>query len=118
MTTHARRVDPAVGPTVDLVALPTRKHLGPRSPVAEIIAYLGRVEEARSRQLAALPALERDPVAAAHRSAVEAILNDVRTARRRAEAGLYGVCVVCDGAIDLRRLELRPWATACATHAC
>ena len=74
-------------------------------------------EEARRHQLDALPEVDLDPVAAAYRGTVERILDEVRTARRRVEDDLYGVCIACDGAISAERLQLRPWATACAACA-
>lgn len=74
---------------------------------------LAEIEEARTRQLDLLPTSNLDPVTAAHRDSVMRILEDVRTARRRLAAGLYGVCLRCDSDIAAARLELRPWATTC-----
>jgi RNA polymerase-binding transcription factor DksA len=107
MTTHA--------PTS--VALPRRMAVGKDTPPEEIDAYLAQAEEARRRQLEALPEVDLDPVAAAYRATVERILEEVRAARRRVEDDLYGTCESCDGAISPERLQLRPWATACATCA-
>jgi RNA polymerase-binding transcription factor DksA len=75
--------------------------------------YLATVEDARRRQLDALPSRNLDPVAAAHRAAVEQIVDEVVTARHRLTAGLYGVCTGCEEPIATERLEFRPWATTC-----
>jgi RNA polymerase-binding transcription factor DksA len=136
MTTHAPAVEPtavdstyadrparspeptprsAPGPTAALVALPRRTEIERTTPPEEIRSYLADAEEARRRQLEALPEIDLDPVAAAYRGTVERILDEVRTARRRVEDDLYGVCTVCEGTISADRLQLRPWATACAT---
>ncbi len=62
----------------------------------------------------ALPATSIDAVAAAHRSTVQRILDEVRVALRRLDEGSYGTCVACAREIPDARLELRPWATTCA----
>ena len=41
----------------------------------------------------------------------------LRAARERIDAGTYGVCEVCGGAIPEARLEVRPDATRCVQHA-
>ena len=133
MTTHAPAVDhPAVdadpqptrprrrttaGPTAAHVALPTRRDIDQATPPEEIHSYLAQAEEARRRQLEALPEIDLDPVAAAYRATVERILGEVRAARRRVEDDLYGVCALCTGTIPPERLQLRPWATSCASCA-
>ena len=66
-----------------------------------------------------MPSSNLDTVAAAYRATVERILHEVRTARQRVVAGLYGTCTRCDDEISLQRLQLRPWAgtcVRCATH--
>lgn len=45
-----------------------------------------------------------------------ALLESVRRARRRLEAGGYGRCEVCDKPIPDARLEVLPWATRCVVH--
>ncbi|HET7690072.1 MAG TPA: TraR/DksA C4-type zinc finger protein [Nocardioidaceae bacterium] len=75
--------------------------------------YLATVEAARRRQLDALPNHGLDPVTAAHRTAVEQIVDEVRAARQRLALGLYGICAGCEQPIAPERLELRPWATRC-----
>jgi RNA polymerase-binding transcription factor DksA len=123
MTTHAPAPVPtptrrsAPGPTAALVALPRRDDVERPAAPEEIRTYLADAEEARRHQLDALPEVDLDPVAAAYRGTVERILDEVRTARRRVEDDLYGVCIACDGAISAERLQLRPWATACAACA-
>lgn len=112
--TRTRRRTTA-GPTAAHVALPTRRGFDRATPPEEIHSYLAQAEEARRRQLEALPEIDLDPVAAAYRATVERILDEVRAARRRVEDDLYGVCTVCTGAISAERLALRPWATACAS---
>jgi DnaK suppressor protein len=56
-------------------------------------------------------------VATAYRDSLLRILEEVRAARRRLEAGLYSVCRDCSGDIGEERLELRPWAVSCAACA-
>ena len=108
MTTYA-----IPGPTVGLVALPDPDDVEPRDPDT-VRSYLVETQAARQRQLDALPSVDLDPVAAAYRGTVERILAEVRAALLRVEAGLYGICTACSGAIPTERLHLRPWATACA----
>jgi DnaK suppressor protein len=83
-------------------------------PRAELHAYLTEIEAARQRQLEALPATDLDAVAAAHRACVERILQEVRNAIGRLDAGVYGKCAECGREIPQDRLELRPWAITCA----
>lgn len=120
MTEYTLSTDPTVRqrhapePTVNLVGLP---EIGaPTPPVSlEVDAHLAEIEVARQRQLDALSKANLDAVAAAYRASIERVLEDVRIARRRVVAGLYGTCTGCRGEISLARLELRPWATTCAT---
>ena len=107
---------PAAGPAAHLVELPDPAGVTPTVPAA-VHAHLTHVATARQKQLDALPATSLDTVAAAHRSTVERILGEVRTALGRLEAGLYGTCIDCEREIPQARLELRPWATTCAVCA-
>jgi DnaK suppressor protein len=75
--------------------------------------YLAAVEDARRRQLESIPSHGLDPVTAAQRAALEQIVDEVQSARRRLAVGLYGICARCEGPIAQERLELRPWATKC-----
>lgn len=86
-------------------------------PTAEIDEELARYEAARTEQLEQLESTSEDPIAVAHRESVVRILGEIRTARRRLAAGLYGSCVVCGGGIAAERLELRPWTTTCISCA-
>lgn len=101
------------GPTVELVALPEPHDVWPSDP-EEVDAHLARIETARQRQLDALPASNTDPVTAAHRATVEAILTDVRNARRRLREGTYGSCVRCGADISVQQLQRLPWTAVCA----
>jgi DnaK suppressor protein len=103
----------AVGPTAHLPALPISDGLDLTVDSA-VDAYLSQVEAVRQRQLDAMPAASLDAVSAAHRRRVEQILEEVRAVRGRLAAGLYGICIECEGAISSERLEVRPWATGCA----
>ena len=123
-TTHARstgttrRRRPAGGPAANLVELPDPAGVTLDSPAAVDI-YLSQIEVARQRQLDAMASSGLDVVAAAYRATVERILQEVRTARQRVVAGLYGTCTRCDGEISLQRLQVRPWAVTCvrcSTH--
>jgi DnaK suppressor protein len=82
-------------------------------PVPDLGDHLAKLEDKRRRQLDKLPDDRLDPVAAAHRAAVERIVEEVSLARHRLETGLYGICAGCGEAIDPERLEFRPWATRC-----
>ena len=79
----------------------------------DLAEHLERFEIARQKQLDAIPTTNLDVVTAAHRASVERILEEVRTARRRLQAGRYGICIVCADPIAMGRLQLRPWATKC-----
>lgn len=127
MTTYAIPVNPVHDHDVEDDARPVHRvadpatdrrtapgHTAELSAPEEVYGYLIGAEAARHRQLDDLPTVDLDPVAAAYRASVERILAEVRTALRRADAGLYGVCSGCGAAIPPERLELRPWATACA----
>ena len=98
--------------TMTLHALPTAPRLAGPAP-AGADAHLAQLEAARRLQLDSIPATGVDAVAMAYRASTERILDEIRVARRRLAAGLYGVCVGCEGRIDPERLELRPWTTAC-----
>ena len=104
---------PAAGPAATLLELPDPADVTLTVP-GEVDAYLSQIETARQRQLDAMPSSNLDTVAAAYRATVERILHEVRTARQRVVAGLYGICTRCDCEIPFQRLELRPWAAMCA----
>lgn len=83
-------------------------------PTPDAAATLAQIEAARSAQLASLGETTDDLVAIAHRDAVSRILADVRTARRRLDEGLYGVCARCSRNIRSdERPKMLPWATQC-----
>jgi RNA polymerase-binding transcription factor DksA len=82
-----------------------------------VAARLQQVEAGRLQQLEALPDTDLDAVATAYRESLLRILEEIRTARRRLEAGLYSVCRDCSGDIGAERLELRPWAVTCSVCA-
>ena len=91
----------------------TTSEASPLNASTNLHEYLATVEDARRRQLDVLPTHNLDPVAAAHRAAVEQIVEEVGIARYRLAAGLYGICTGCDEPIAPERLEFRPWATKC-----
>lgn len=109
---NGRRL-PTAGPLAGLAELPDPAGIRPSAP-AEVYAHLSKIEAVRQSQLDALPAVDLDVVAAAHRGCIERILAEVRTALSRLDAGLYGTCAICEREISPGRLELRPWATTCA----
>jgi DnaK suppressor protein len=55
---------------------------------------------------------ERSQVIAVVR-ALRSNLHDVERALSKMDAGTYGVCERCGGAISLERLEALPWAVLC-----
>jgi RNA polymerase-binding transcription factor DksA len=81
--------------------------------LSDIRDDLAQIESKRRRQLDKLPDDKLDAVAVAHRAAVVRIIEEVRIAQQRLEAGLYGTCTGCGEAIDPERLDFRPWATMC-----
>jgi len=40
-------------------------------------------------------------------------MNEIKRARQRIESGTYGVCVICEENIPVKRLECRPTAEKC-----
>ncbi|GAB4071531.1 hypothetical protein GCM10028777_40030 [Angustibacter speluncae] len=93
----------------------THDHSGaPTHPAdAGVDDQLRRIEARRQQQLDEMTASELDPVAISHRESVRRILQEVRAARRRFAAGLYGACTRCETAIPAQRLQLRPWVATC-----
>lgn len=49
-------------------------------------------------------------------ASVEARVEEVDAALDRLEAGTYGMCLVCEQPIDVRRLDARPEAAYCVDH--
>ena len=85
--------------------------------LAAVALELDVAEQARVRQLAALPADPADEVAVLHRESVERLLAEIRAARQRLEDGTYGTCTACRRPLAPGRLELRPWAATCTSCA-
>jgi hypothetical protein len=75
--------------------------------------HLTLIEAARTQQLSSLPTDALDPVGTAYRGSIIRILEEVQTARRRLEDGLYGVCTACEGDVPAEVLQVRPWTTKC-----
>ena len=111
-----RRQLPAAGPAAGLLELPDPSGVSLTSP-SEVDAHLSAVQKARQKQLDALPSFNHDPVTAAYRATVEGIRADVRAARDRVAAGLYGICTRCENAISAPRLQARPWVSTCVSCA-
>ena len=91
----------------------TTRTTSPQHTIDDLHALLASAEEARQRQLDALPHTTEDLVARAHRASVVRILDDIRGAQRRLADGRYGTCSTCERPIAPERLELRPWAPTC-----
>lgn len=108
----APHLTPAAGPTARLVALPQPRG-GLLSTPSGVDEHLAQLEMARQAQLDALPGATHDIVAAAHRSTVSRILEQIRVARGRVSDGQYGTCVSCKSSIHPERLDLRPWLITC-----
>ncbi len=91
-------------------------HSVPARPDLDLEAVrldLDIAETARTRQLANLPQVPTDVVAAMHRESVQRVLDEIRAAQRRLKHGTYGICTACREPIPSARLELRPWAATC-----
>lgn len=80
---------------------------------ADVDSLLAHAARERERQLAALPDFDGDLVAEAHRASVVRILNEIRAALDRVDAGTYGTCARCETPIPVARLELLLWAALC-----
>jgi DnaK suppressor protein len=91
----------------------TTRTTSPQQALDDLHALLTSAEQARQRQLDALPHTTEDLVARAHRASVVRILDDIRAAQRRLADGRYGACSTCEQPIAPERLELRPWAPTC-----
>jgi len=60
-------------------------------------------------------AVERITAVSAH-GKLKAMLTEVERAENKLGEGTFGLCDVCESAIDPARLEARPWATRCVEH--
>ncbi len=60
-------------------------------------------------------AVDRLTAVTAHDN-LRGLLDEVRAALARVDAGSYGTCEVCGEPIPEARLEARPWATRCVQH--
>jgi DnaK suppressor protein len=69
--------------------------------------------QARAEVMAAIAEDGLDPVLSARGEILQRTLEDIRAALARVDAGTYGRCVTCGGAIPAARLELRPFAGTC-----
>ena len=56
-----------------------------------------------------------DPVAQRRSADLQVTIAEIDAALARIDAGTYGICVQCGGAIPEERLELRPFAGRCVT---
>ena len=78
-----------------------------------LASELAHLEAARLAQYRAIAHDVNDAVSVAHRDSVLRALEEIRTARQRLAAGLYGLCTRCSKAIPHERLELIPSASMC-----
>jgi DnaK suppressor protein len=89
------------------------EQLAEMSAVPEEIANISfgkRVGEGTSQavdRLSAVPAHDK----------LQAMLAEVKRAEFKLSDGTYGYCDVCSEPINPLRLEARPWATRCLSHA-
>lgn len=76
-----------------------------------------RAECMRQRELALVDTVASvpDPVAVARSAQLLRTIEEIEDALARLEAGTYGCCVSCGGAIPVERLEFRPFAAGCVT---
>jgi DnaK suppressor protein len=84
-----------------------------RSTPAHIHKTLDEAARARQAMLDQLPQFTDDLVLAAHRSSIERILAEVRSALTRLASGSYGACLGCETQIPMEWLALRPWTAFC-----
>lgn len=85
-----------------------------RTPDRDTVdAQLAQLHTARTAQLHSIDADVRDAVTRAYRDSVLRALENIRTARERLSAGLYGLCACCGEAIAPERLELMPSTSMC-----
>lgn len=94
-------------PTVD-VAAPAES--GVRATLTKLEA---ECLQARAEVMAAIAEHGLDAVYLARGESLERTLEDIRAALARVDAGTYGRCATCGGAIPAARLELRPFAATC-----
>jgi len=47
------------------------------------------------------------------RSGKQSKLEEINTALRKIESGVYGKCEICDGPVGIRRMQLQPLARLC-----
>jgi RNA polymerase-binding transcription factor DksA len=69
--------------------------------------------QARAEVMAAIAEHGLDAVFLARGESLERTLEDIRAALSRVDAGTYGRCATCGGAIPPERLQLRPFAATC-----
>jgi len=76
-----------------------------------------RAECLRQRELALIDTVASvpDPVTMARSARLLRTIEEIDAALGRLEAGTYGRCVSCGGAIPVERLEFRPFAAGCVT---
>jgi len=84
---------------------------------SDIRAKLTKLEaeclQARAEVMTAIAEDGLDAVPIARGESLERTLEDIRAALARVDAGTYGRCARCGGAIPEARLELRPFAATC-----
>ena len=87
------------------------------APPAEVRAVLQNLEadclQAQAGVMTAIAEDGLDPVLSARAESLHRTLEDIRGALARVDAGTYGRCLRCGGAIPAARLELRPFAATC-----
>lgn len=83
--------------------------------IARLRTLLEECRRERQEQLDALGPVApgEDPVVAAQRASVRGVLEEIEAAFRRMDEGTYGVCLHCDAALPVERLEFVPYAAGC-----
>ena len=81
-----------------------------RPPEPGSIGFGKRVGEGTSQ------AVERITAVSAEEK-LRAMLTEVKRAQEKLAGGTYGRCDACGAPIAPERLEARPWATRCVSHA-
>ncbi|TQK18607.1 TraR/DksA family transcriptional regulator [Microbacterium sp. SLBN-154] len=98
------------------MSLDTAPRSAPKIDTARIRRFLEeelREREAIIREASPNAAPNVDPVSWATSKATQRVMDQITAALDRLEAGTYGRCIRCGGAIVAARLDIMPYAENC-----